>query len=289
MEEKDLVIGFITGYNFDKLKPWVYSLKESGFKGDKIMVVYNIAYDVVAELQNQGFTVIGFERDDIHKQFVFKQNFNIVVSRFYHLWMLLTQLNKKYRYIITTDVADVIFQRDPSLWLEENLGDKKLCVGSENLKYKDEDWGIHNMYQSFGNNAASYMADKPIYNAGTIAGEYQTMLDFCYNIFLVSQGAPMNVPGGGGPDQAALNLLLSFEPYKSITKFNSHDDTWACQCGTTVDPNKINKFRGDFLVKTEPIWQDSSCVYNSKDEKYVLVHQYNRVPEWNEKIRKRYE
>jgi hypothetical protein len=105
----------------------------------------------------------------------------------------------------------------------------------------------------------------------------------------LAQGAPMDVPGGGGPDQAALNILLSLEPYKSITKFNTHEDDWACQCGTTVDPNKIDVFRGNFLVKTEPVWRDNDSVYNNKDDKYVLVHQYNRVPEWNEKLRKKYE
>lgn len=290
MEEKDLVIGFITDYtDYGKIKPYVNSLNRCGFTGDKIMVVYNIGYDIVNQLQQDGFTVIGFERDEINNRFVYKQKFNVVVSRFFHIWFLLKEMEKKYRYVISVDVADVIFQKNPSAWLAENMNGKKLCVGAENLKYKDESWGIHNMYQSFGDIAAIYMQDKPIYNAGTVAGEFDTFLDFCYNIFLLCQGAPMDVPGGGGPDQAALNILLSLEPYKSITKFNTHEDDWACQCGTTVDPNKINSFRPNFLVKTEPVWRDNDSVYNNKDDKYVLVHQYNRVPEWNEKLRKKYE
>ena len=290
MEEKDLVIGFITDYtDYSKIKPYVNSLNRCGFTGDKIMVVYNIGYDIVNQLQQDGFTVIGFERDDANNKFIYRQKFNVVVSRFFHIWFLLKELEKRYRYVISVDVADVIFQKNPSDWLTSNMNGKKLCVGAENLKYKDEAWGIHNMYQSFGDIAAIYMQDKPIYNAGTIAGEFDTFLDFCYNIFLMCQGAPMDVPGGGGPDQAALNILLSLEPYKSITKFNSHEDDWACQCGTTVDPNKINSFRNNFLVKTEPVWRDNDSVYNNKDDKYVLVHQYNRVPEWNEKLRKKYE
>ena len=290
MEEKDLVIGFITDYtDYGKIKPYVNSLNRCGFTGDKIMVVYNIGHDIVNQLQRDGFTVIGFENDEVNKRFVYKQKFNIVVSRFFHIWFLLKEMEKRYRYVISVDVADVVFQKNPSDWLASNMKGKKLCVGAENLNYKDEAWGIHNMYQSFGDIAAIYMQDKPIYNAGTIAGEFDTFLDFCYNIFLLCQGAPMDVPGGGGPDQAALNLLLSLEPYKSITKFNTHGDDWACQCGTTVDPNKIEGFRGNFLVKTEPVWRDNDSVYNNKDDKYVLVHQYNRVPEWNEKLRKKYE
>jgi hypothetical protein len=290
LEEKDLVIGFITDYTeYSKIKPYVNSLNRCGFTGDKIMVVYNIGHDIVNQLQQDGFTVIGFENDEVNQRFVYKQKFNVVVSRFFHIWFLLKEMEKRYRYVISVDVADVIFQKNPSDWLAANMKGKKLCVGAENLKYKDESWGIHNMYQSFGDIAAIYMQDKPIYNAGTIAGEFDTFLDFCYNIFLMCQGAPMDVPGGGGPDQAALNILLSLEPYKSITKFNTHEDDWACQCGTTVDPNKIDGFRGNFLVKTEPVWRDNDSVYNNKDDKYVLVHQYNRVPEWNEKLRKKYE
>ena len=290
MEEKDLVIGFITDYtDYNKIKPYVNSLNRCGFTGDKIMVVYNIGYDIVNQLQQDGFTVIGFENDEVNKKFVYKQKFNVVVSRFFHIWFLLKEMEKRYRYVISVDVADVVFQKNPSEWLTSNMKGKKLCVGAENLKYKDESWGIHNMYQSFGDIAAIYMQDKPIYNAGTIAGEFDTFLDFCYNIFLLCQGAPMDVPGGGGPDQAALNILLSLEPYKSITKFNSHEDDWACQCGTTVDPNKISNFRSNFLVKSEPVWRDNDSVYNNKDDKYVLVHQYNRVPQWNEKLRKKYE
>lgn len=285
---KDVVIGFITGYEFDKLKPWIHSLNRSGFTGDKILVVYDISYEVAAQIQNEGITVIGLGKDEENKKFVFNEPFNIVVSRFFHLWHLMRSFDKKYRYVITTDVADVVFQRNPSEWLENNLGDKKICVGSENLRYKDEEWGINNMYQSFGHAATGYMLEKGIYNAGTLAGEFDTFVDLCYNIYLVSKGAPMHVYGGGGPDQAALNLLLSLEPYKSITKFNTHDDEWSCQCGTTVDPNKVKEFRKTFLVDAEPTWHDDTTVTNSKNEKYVLVHQYNRVPEWNEKILQKY-
>lgn len=291
MEEKDLVIGFITDYtDYNKIKPYVNSLNRSGFTGDKIMVVYNIGYDIANKLQEEGFIVIGFERDEVNNRFVYKQKFNIVVSRFLHIWAILKQNKTKYRYVISVDVADVVFQRNPSEYLEGGLSNPyQLIVGCENLKYKDESWGIHNMYRSFGDIATGYMQDRPIYNAGTIAGKFDTFLDFCYNIFLLCQGAPMEVPGGGGPDQAAMNILLSLRPYRSITNFKNHNSTWACQCGTAVDPNKIDGFRPNFLTKDEPVMKEDGFVYNSNDLKYVLVHQYNRVPVWNEIIRKKYE
>jgi hypothetical protein len=289
-EMKDVVIGFITDYtDYNKIKPYVNSLNMCGFTGDKIMVVYNIGYDIVSKLQEEGLNVIGFEHDDVNNRFVYKQKFNIVVSRFLHIWQILKPLKDKYRYVISVDVADVVFQRNPSEYLEEALSNYDICVGCENLNYKDEAWGIHNMYQSFGDIATSYIQDRPIYNAGTIAGKFDTFLDFCYNIFLLCQGAPMNVLGGGGPDQAAMNLLLSLSPYKNITNFKNHNSSWSCQCGTTVDPNKIDGFRPNLLTKEEPVMKEDGCVYNSHDYKYVLVHQYNRVPEWNKIIKSKYD
>jgi len=235
------------------------------------MICYNIQQEVVDKLESLGFQVYNIKIDG---------QFNIVNIRFLHIWQILKQTPKKYRYIVNTDVADVVFQTNPSDWLEKNMGDKKICVGSEGLKYKDEEWGIHNMYQSFGPIAAEYKQNDVIYNAGTTAGVYEDYIDFCYNVFVAFQGSPQFVPGGGGPDQASLNLLLSLKAYKDITKFNTHDDAWACQCGTTVDPSKIDRFAPK-LVDNEPFFKDG-VVYTSQGKEFCLVHQYNRVPEWNQ-------
>ena len=276
-KENDIVIGFITGYKFEKIAPWVNSLLQSGFQGQKWMICYNIEQEVIDKLQSLGFRVYNF---------IIEGQFNIVNIRFLHIWQLLKSLPEKPRYIINTDVADVIFQSDPSIWLETNLKDKKLCVASESLKYKDEAWGIHNMYQSFGPIAAEHMSDKVIYNAGTTSGVYEEYLDFCYNVSLLCNGAPQFVEGGGGPDQAAVNLLLSLKPYSDITYFVNHDVPWACQCGTTVDPNKIENFRPK-LLSVEPVFEDG-CVFNNLGHKYVMVHQYNRVPEWKKILEEKY-
>ena len=61
---KDVVVGCITNYNFDKIKTWVNSLDRSGFDGLKVMMCYNISYDVAEELAKRGYTVFAFGRDD---------------------------------------------------------------------------------------------------------------------------------------------------------------------------------------------------------------------------------
>ena len=286
---KDIVVGCITNYTFDKIEPWVNSLDRSGFDGTKLMICYNIGYDVVEELSKRGYVVFGFNRNDTLRRLEYdKKDFNICLERFIHIWYFLNKLQDKeqFRYVISTDVKDVIFQSNPSTWLEENIGDKQINVASESIKYKDEGWGNNNLYQSFGPFVHEMNKENTIYNAGTIAGKFDAVLDLFLNIYLACGGAPSNVPGGGGPDQAALNVLLNTVSYKNITNFAPSESGYAAQLGTTADPSKIDQFR-PFLLEPTPIFEDG-IVKTSTGKPFAIVHQYDRVPAWRDIIEKKY-
>lgn len=286
---KDVVVGCITNYDFDKIKTWVNSLDRSGFDGLKVMMCYNISYDVAEELAKRNYTVFAFGRDDEKRSLVYnKPDFNICLERFAHIPIFLNKLANKeeYRYLITTDVKDVVFQSNPSKYLEENLTDRSILLSCESLRYKDEPWGKQNMYLSFGPLIAETMYDRPIYNAGVLAGRFQPMLDLFTNIFLTCGGAPANVPGGGGPDQAALNVLSSLHAYKNIMQYSMSESGWAAQLGTTVDPNKIESFKEFLLEKSPKLVGDQVCTSDGRP--HVVVHQYDRVPEWKKVIEEKY-
>ena len=214
---KDLIIGAITGYNFDQVKPWLNSIKKSGFTGDIALVCYNISYETAEFLEKEGVILFAFEKDDAGKRYIYKHDFQICLHRFIHYWNFLKDLKYEYRYLIATDVKDVIFQRNPVEFLERTLHDKVLNVSSESLKYKDEPWGVNNMTQSFGTFFYEHLKDRIIINCGVLAGRSEYMLDLFLKIFLVCSGSPMRVLGGGGPDQAALNILMSTSTYQDIT------------------------------------------------------------------------
>lgn len=291
-QSKDIVIGCITGYNFDKIKYWVNSLDRSGFTGIKVVMCYNIPFEVAEELAKRNYTILAFGQDKTNGNLVYQhpveRPFNICLDRFAHIPYFLNRFENKeqFRYVIATDVRDVIFQSNPSTWLEENIGDKKINVACESLVYKDESWGRENLRLSFGPLIYERMKDNLIYNAGTISGEFNTMLDFMTNIFLSCGGAPANVPGGGGPDQAALNVLLSMQPYKDITNFAMSEDGYAAQLGTTGP--QISDRYGQYLVEPSPIMVDD-LVCTSSGKPFALVHQYDRVPEWKNILEKKYE
>lgn len=285
---QDVVVGAITNYDFDKIKYWVNSLDTCGFTGKKVMLCYNISFDVVEELTKRGYIIIAFTRNDELKRFEYREEFNIMLERFMHLWYFMSQLEDRaeYRYLISTDVRDVVFQRNPSEWLEKNMGDKSINVACESIRYRDEAWGKNNLIQSFG--PLIYEANKNnlIYNAGTVSGRFDTMIDLFLNLFMSCSGSPQNVPGGGGPDQAALNVLLQTKTYRDVTRFTNSEEGWAAQLGTTADPSKIEEFRPNLFEPTPIMKNDVVCT--STGEPFYLVHQYDRVPEWRKIIEKKY-
>src|SRR6266568_4030817 len=116
---KDLIIGAYTNYNWNHIKYWANSIDRCGFTGDRAVIVYNSDADTVNRLSDLNFDVIVFRQDPISKNYYWPyQNLIIVVQRFYDLWQYLNK-NNNYRYVITTDVKDVIFQTNPSDWLTD--------------------------------------------------------------------------------------------------------------------------------------------------------------------------
>jgi len=284
---KDMVIGFITGYSFDKIAPWVNSLDRSGFTGTKAMICYNVGYDVVEELTKRGYTIFGFKKNDAEKRLEYKQDFSIMCERFLHLWYFLNKHKGQYRYIITTDVKDVVFQSNPSEWLEKNLGDKKINASCESMYYKDEDWGNNNLMKSFGPLIHEAYKDNLIYNAGVISGEFDTMLDVFLNIYMLTQGTSPYIEGGGGPDQAAWNILLGMKTYHDVSRKTMSEEGWAAQLGTTG--YHIRGKYGDKLVEKTPIISKiSGVVSTSEGTPFCIVHQYDRLPEWKKIIEEKY-
>lgn len=273
---KDLVLGSITSnLSWDQCKLWVNSLNRSGFEGDKIIAVFGDNVNLINKFKENGF--------EVYELRSLESNEHICAVRFYVYYAILQEKAKQYKKVIATDVTDVIFQRNPSIFLNDYFLDS-LVASSENIKYRDELWGASNIRLAFGDSTYQKVKDNVIYNAGVIAGSQELIQDLFYTIYSLCETRPQHVSGGGAPDQAAYNLLLSTQAYKLNTKFIEHDLGWACQVGTVADPYKDYS---NFLVGDKPKLIDNK-VCTSYDREYYIVHQYNRNPLWKEIIEKTY-
>lgn len=265
---KNLIIGAFTGYNYNQLKPWVESIDLCDFKGSKVMIVGDASNDTCEHLRHHGFELIGMP----------KINAPIHVARFWSIYDYLYR-NPIYDIVVTTDVKDVYFQRDPCKWIVDNRGDKSLVAGSESIRYKDESWGDENLLQTYGPEVYQRFKDNIIFNVGTIGGKSHYVRDMCFNIFTNAINRPIPIV-----DQAVYNVLLNTQPYKDSVLFTNQEDGWAVQLGTTGDPSKINQFR-PFLTEPEPIFNyETKQITTTAGIPHCIVHQYDRVPVWKQLV-----
>lgn len=297
--QKDLILAAYDHYDYKTLAPFVNSIKESGFTGDVVLVCFNSSFETVEKLIEKDVKIVACEKNE--HGYIHKSTMPIHTERFFHFFTILRNNATNYRYVLTLDAKDIIFQLNPSRWLEENIdsfttGSQRIVASSESICYKDEPWGNDNLNKCFGTYIHSHFKHNEIYNVGVIAGEATAMRDVCLNIFLMSLNRPIPIV-----DQAVWNCMLGSFPYQNNTYFTDPGDAWAVNLGTVMDPSKIEEFR-PHLTDTEPqiLWlhersQDGTTkefepfVVNDNREPFVIVHQWDRVPELNEYYRKKYD
>jgi len=276
---KDCIVGCATNYDWSKLKYWINSINTSGFEGDKVLILMNCDKDTVQKVTDAGFSIIAFNQD-ANGNLTYQSQLMVHVERFVHIYKLLK--DNQYRFVITTDVKDVIFQKNPSVWLENNLTDKEnLVFASESIKYKDEPWGRENLTQCYGQGIYEDFKNNTIFNVGVLAGRGYAMRDLVLQLFLNCINRPIPIV-----DQAVFNVMISRHPYLDSSMYTTSETGWACQLGTTADPSKIDSFR-PFLLEPSPKLEGDKVV-TSEGIEYTIVHQYDRVPEWKKVIEEKY-
>lgn len=267
-DKKDIVLAAAGGYSWEQIDVWALSLVKSGFTGIGAVLIYDDGQgkndQVISNLKSIGFQVITLPL----RGSVFNQ-------RFYDFHEI---LGEDLRYAIVTDIRDVYFQADPTIWLEANLKKGKQFVAvSEGIKFKDESWNAGNVNSGYPS-LASRVMDKCVYNVGVLAGEAKAVADLCLAVGMVAKSSGFNVA-----DQSGYNLLLDMEPYTKAAQICASEDGFACQAGTFADPSKIDRFR-PFLMEPEPVL-DGEDVKTVGGLIYPVVHQYDRVPAWNQALR----
>jgi hypothetical protein len=276
---KDLIIGCANNYTWETLKYWVNSINKCGFEGEKVLILMNCDNESARKVIEAGFKVIGFGQDEQGNLKYEPGRIPVHVERFIHIYDHLCR--NDYRYVITTDVKDVVFQQNPIDWLENNLGDKGLVFASESMKYKDEPWGNQNLLETYGPYIHEKYKNNTIYNVGVLAGRATQMRDLIINIFTAAINRPIPIC-----DQSTFNFMISMTPYTHTCKYMNSEDGWAAQLGTTADPSKIEQFR-PFLLEAEPKMVEGK-VTTSTGKEFTIVHQYDRVPEWRKVIEAKY-
>lgn len=293
--KKDLIIGGASNYTWDQLKYWVNSIKKSGFDGDIVIVGTNLKKATIEKLNSEGVILSLYGRTNADGDVVAPNNNAPHVERFFYLWNYLNGIEPgQYENVITTDTRDVVFQTNPSKWLEDNMMGPLLVASSEGMRYKNEPWGNHNLLEAFGPFFHNILKEKTIYNVGTLAGEFETLKGLLSFIFHLSVNRPIPIV-----DQAVFNFILNQPPFCFDTLLTNNSDAWAIQLGTIIgavesgkgdlgmmfmsDPSKYQEIYED----NQPVIEDG-VVKNTEGTPYCIVHQYDRVNGLREQIERIY-
>ena len=292
--KKDLIIGGASNYDWDQLKYWVNSIKKSGFNGDIVIVGTNLKKATIDKLNDEGVTLSLYGRMNADGDVTAPNNNAPHVERFFYLWNYLNIVSEEYNNVITTDVRDVVFQTNPSDWLEDNMMGPLLVASSEGMRYENEPWGNKNLLDAFGPFFHNQLKGSLIYNVGVLAGELQSMKGLLSFIFHLSVNRPIPIV-----DQAVFNFIINQPPFCYDTLFTNNSDAWAIQLGTTIGAVQSGKGDlGQMFVNTpdkykeiyednQPVVEDG-VVKTTEGKPYCIVHQYDRVNGLREQIERIY-
>lgn len=272
--KKDLIVTTISSnYAWVDIKNWLHSIKNTNYQGDILVIAYNFQLQdtFIQKLQQAGCIVItpttdyrGEYRETFltHSGYVTPQNANELVHnmRLFHLWQYLTETDSdtEYNRIIFTDGRDVIFQTNPTDWLNKNMT-KDILVPSEGVLYKDQPWNRDNALKNYGGYIYEYLLkDRYVANVGTFACTASVCRDLCVILYLMSNNT-------GHADQPSFNILTS-TLLKDKCQWVDYNDSWAFQIGAIVeDISQYSEERNNILYT------------KTNGEPYCIVHQYDRI------------
>jgi hypothetical protein len=275
---KNLLIGAFSNYNWNQLKPWVLSAKRNIENCEIALIMFNCDFDTYKKLVDEKIRLVVCGKvDNINERVYNKSNIPPHVERFVYLYEYLKSV--EYNMVLTTDTRDVVFQHDPFVQMEKLLGDKKLICTTECLKYVDEPWGNENLLNTFGDYVYSQFKDNVIYNVGVFGGYAEYVRDLAINLFVNSINRPIPIV-----DQAVFNQTINTKPYSDIFKFCTLNDAFSVNLGTTNDPSKYEYFKPKMTENEAQMIDDTVC--NDQGTSFSIVHQYDRVPDWNEIVLK---
>jgi hypothetical protein len=250
--------------NWEMFVPYVVSLIRTRFKGTKLMFVSGVSDNIRQNLESAGFMVIDFSTGSGTFGF----------ERIKPILKFLNEHAQDFRNVIWTDWPDVVFQSDPSVWLEKNLKGHRL-VGSTDSVTIENGGGTDTWIKWISLEAYEQLKEYDACCCGTIIGEAQALRDLLQKMY------EMLSADLGLIDQGVLNFLLR-TTFKEITLFPKLED--GCVGGLV----QFLGGRTTIWTNPHPVLKDGIVYPAGKSEPFVLLHQHNRNLEWWNAISRRY-
>ena len=196
----------------------------------------------------------------------------IVIYSFKLYSDFLRDMRGKYDMVLTSDIRDVIFQRDFFSLCDASKPFLGLALEDAVIS-GDPQWNAQWIIDDYGNDIYQEVKDDRIKCMGTVWGTYDEFTSFIEELTheletRASYGRTIN-------DQGSANVILHYnKKFHDILKASDNADGYVMTIGLT-NPQNIHT-------------DSSGNILNGKGEIAAVVHQYDRKPELVKLVHKKY-
>lgn len=257
--------------NFSKIKVWSQSFKKYS-DGEVILLCANSTEEERKLCESIGIIPISVDIND---------TWRINHKRLERTFQFLETSN--IELFLITDVFDVVFQNDPFIKMDLNYD---VFVGAEGVLVSEEPWNSDWINKLFPNEYQSCRSQEVICS-GVIGGKKDSLISLYKHIFDLCEKSTnlTNIQ-----DQAALIVAIKNKTIKNLKVFNL-TESWAVHCAVAGPTQFFESFGFKNTIDKRygipKLIDGKICTKNG--EPYDIVHQFNRIPEWNQILTKNYE
>jgi hypothetical protein len=283
----DLVITAVGGYQWEQIRPYVISLATSGFAGDKVLLAAGVDEFALECATYRDFQIGRFVVPAGTSSWDFIQR-----QRYVPLLRYLAKHKHEYRYVIWSDASDLIFQGNPSAWLEQHVGVGATIVAArECWRIKDETTFNLPWATAAFPDEIEWLQKQEVLCGGTLAGDAETVFLALSKVYEITSKHPEYA------DQAVLNYVLHKPfnfPVPTRIYIPAMKEGWTATCSafqTEGFKSCCPRAAGVVLTDEVPVFDQESTVVWTPDGKtpFVIVHQFNRSEPWVRTIPQKYQ
>lgn len=191
--------------------------------------------------------------------------------------------NSDIDVFMVTDVFDVLFQNDP--FKKMDLENYDFFVSGEGITVGQEPWNFDVINKVFPDYIQSCL-NQEIICSGIMGG---TRASLIYILSIMYQMCEGSNNSHNIKDQAALIILIAKNFIERLKIFNL-DDGWAMHCAVSGPTPFFENwgFKNAIKEKYGVPKLEGDSVFTEDGKLYDIIHQFNRVPEWHDIFKIKY-
>jgi hypothetical protein len=269
-ETQDLILGVLSGtqyqMNYPGIEAYVESIRRSGFSGRKVMIAWNLHPNTKDTLLRYGFEVID--------QFPYWPSEPFFHARVRLVYEYLRDHHKEFRFVHWLDIKDLVVQSNPSVWLEDNIGNHSIIGSSESVSINHEETNWMWANQILGSARANEIKDFPVLNGGTFSGRAEAMKEVFYQVHLLCK----EYKGGFPPCQICMAYVLN-TMFKDVFYVPSWKEGYACCTHPVWSPWRVPCY--PYMRDKHPVLDLSTAVLYPGEGAGVSVERIKFHDDWH--------